>query len=50
MKNQQIINQKKETPNSIVDNETFTYRNESNEYDSFHSMLLSKDWDKIENS
>lgn len=50
MKNQQIINQKNETPNSIEDNEIFTYRNESNEYGSFQSMMLSKDWDKIENS
>jgi len=50
MKNQQIINQKNEKPNSIEDNEIFTYRNESNEYGSFQSMMLSKDWDKIENS
>ena len=50
MKNQQIINQKSEKPNSIQDNEIFTYRNESNEYGTFQSMLLSKDWDKMENT
>ena len=50
MKNNEIAKRKSEKPDSIQDNEIFTYRNESNEYGSFQSMLLSKDWEKIENS
>jgi hypothetical protein len=50
MKNNEIAKIKSEKPDSIQDNEIFTYRNESNEYGSFQSMLLSKDWEKIENS
>ena len=50
MKNNEIAKRKSEKPDSIQDNEIFTYRNESNEYGIFQSMLLSKDWEKIENS
>ena len=50
MKNNEIAKRKSETPDAIQDNEIFTYRNESNDYGSFQSMLLSKDWEKIENS
>jgi hypothetical protein len=50
MKNNEIANIKLKNPDSVQNNEIFTYRNESNEYGSFQSMLLSKDWDQIENS
>ena len=50
MKNNEIANKKLEKPDSVKNNEIFTYRNESNEYGSFRSMLLSKDWEQIENS
>jgi hypothetical protein len=50
MKNQEIANRKSEKPETVEDNEIFTYRNESNEYGSFQSMLMSRDWDKIESN
>lgn len=50
MKNREITNQKLEKPDSINNNEVFLYRNVSNEYASFQSMLMDKDWNKIENS
>ena len=50
MKNNEIANKKLEKPDSVKNNEIFTYRNESNEYGSFRSMLLRKDWEQIENS
>ena len=50
MKNQEIASKKAEKPESVENNEIFTYRNESNEYGSFSSMLMNRDWDKIENS
>lgn len=49
MKNQQIANQRTQNPDSVEENEVFLYRNESNDYGSFQSMLMNKDWDKIEN-
>jgi len=50
MKNQEKANRKSEKPETVEDNEIFTYRNESNEYGSFQSMLMSRDWDKIESN
>lgn len=50
MKNNEIANKKSKKPDNVLDNEIFTYRNESNEYSTFQSMLLSKNWDQIENS
>ena len=50
MKNQEISNRKSLKPETVEDNEIFMYRNESNEYGSFQSMLMSKDWDKIESN
>jgi hypothetical protein len=50
MKNHEIINNKLQNPEAVEDNEIFMYRNESNEYGSFQSMLMSRDWDKIESN
>lgn len=50
MKNKEIANQKSKKPDSVDKDEVFLYRNQSNEYNSFQSMLMSKDWDQIENS
>lgn len=50
MKNQEILNKKLQKPETVEENEIFMYRNESNEYGSFQSMLMSRDWDKIESN
>ena len=50
MKNKEIANQKSKKQDSVDKDEVFLYRNQSNEYNSFQSMLMSKDWDQIENS
>jgi hypothetical protein len=50
MKNHEIANKKLQKPDSVEENKIFIYRNESNDYGSFQSMLMNKDWDKIENT
>lgn len=43
IKNEQILK-----GDEHVENDVFVYRGDSNEYDSFKNMLLSRDWSSIE--
>lgn len=43
IKNEQILKE-----DEHVENDVFVYRGDSNEYDSFKNMLLSRDWSSIE--
>ena len=49
MKNQEILRNKIQNPESVENHEIFFYRNESTDYGNFQSMLINKDWKNLEN-
>jgi|OM-RGC.v1.031446023 hypothetical protein len=49
MKNQEILRNKKQNPESVEAPEAFIYRGESVDYGNFQSMLINRDWENLEN-